>query len=83
MRYLLLDVRVKLLKTGDETLDKKTDNCAPINNILNSMIGTLRIYLNNVLLNNSNDYYFYKSYIQTLYSFNREMKETYLETGGW
>ena len=83
MKNMLFDCKVRLLKANDAKLSKTVDNVAPINNILNSMIGSLRIYLNNVLINNSNDYYQYKSYIQTLFTFDNHQKESYLETAGW
>ena len=84
MKHMLLDCQVKLNKMGSAVaLEKKSDNVAPINNILGSMISSVWIYLNDTLINNSNDYYMYKSYIQTLYSFDDQQKESYLETSGW
>lgn len=83
LKYLTLDLRAKLVRSGSAALSIAADNVCPVNNILNSLIGSLRIYLNNVLVNNNNQYYHYKSYIQTLYSFDELQKESFLESRGW
>ena len=64
MKHIYLDCRLGLRVNKASWPNAASDNCAPINNIVNSLIGSLSIRLNDVLINNSNDYYHYKSYIQ-------------------
>ena len=67
MTYVYLDCRLGLRLNKTEWPKKATDNVAPINNIVNSLISSLSIRLNDVLINNSNDYYYDKSFIQVRY----------------
>ena len=63
--------------------DFAKDNVAPINNIGNSMIKSLHLYLNDVLINSSADNCHLKSYIQTLYTYDSQQKGSYLQPAGW
>ena len=86
MKNIHLDLRVALKKenNGDVTwCDYTKDNVAPINNIGNSLIKSLHLYLNDVLINSSADNYHLKSYIQTLYTFDQQQKGSYLQPSGW
>lgn len=83
MRNIFLDARVALKKTGGEYLTKDSDNAAPCNNVLNTMIRSVRLYLNDVLINKYSDNYHLKSYITQLYSYDTQHKEAFLRVGGW
>ena len=86
MKNLHLDLKVALKKEHNGVVswcDFTKDNVAPINNIGNSMIKSLHLYLNDVLINSSADNYHLKSYIQTLYTYDSQQKASYLQPGGW
>ena len=86
MKNIHLDMRLALKKEHNGVVtwcDFTKDNVAPINNIGNSMIKSLHLYLNDVLINSSADNYHLKSYIQTLYTFDSQQKGSYLQPAGW
>ena len=86
MKQIHLDIKVAL-KCEDNGviswLKKSRDNAAPVNGVANSMIKSLHLYLNDVLINSNADNYHLKSYIQTLYTYDKQQKRSYLKPSGW
>ena len=77
-----LKIKFQIKKTTDGDLED-TDNVAPINYISNSFIHQMKIFLNNKLISDSSDTYIYRSYIETLINYSKNVKDTNLQLGGW
>ena len=66
--------------------DKQIPNgtkAAFINNIMHSLIGSLKVYLNDKCINASCENYAYKAYIKYMASFDTDAKTSILESHGY
>ena len=60
------------------------ENVAPINYIGNSFIQQMKLFLNNKLVSETGaDTYIYRSFIETLVNYSKDVKESLLEMRGW
>ncbi len=63
-------------KTGDDT-------STPVNNWMHSLFSQVDVSLNGKLISSSSNTYAYRSYIESLLSFGRACKKTFLTNGLW
>lgn len=56
---------------------------APVNNVLHSLFNQIQVYLNNTPVENTNDTYLYKAYLENLLCYGTESKNTFLRNEGW
>ena len=59
------------------------DLAAPVNNWVHSLFSQVDVSLNGKLVSSSSNTYAYRSYIETLLSFGRGCKKTFLTNGMW
>lgn len=87
--YLLSDIligaKLNIYKSDGKTLPAKSSTVSTINNSLHSLFSTCELAINNQTVNSSNaNFYFYKAFFSTLFTFSSEVKLTWLEpTAGW
>ena len=56
---------------------------APVNNFFHSLFNQVEIFFNNTPVENSNELYSYRAYIENLLNYNKEDKETFLKAEGF
>ena len=80
-----LYLKVSIRKRGANQTDQqatpitKVDKIAPVNNFLHSLFRSATLYVNNTAIENTNDTYAYRAYIENLLSFGKSAKETHLQ----
>jgi len=79
---LLLSVKFNILNT-DDTLPAKTDTVVGINNMLHSLFKTVNLKLNGESVTSSPDFYYLKSYLENLMTFERSVKTSWLQSSGY
>ena len=81
----LICAKVKLTKSDKTTLPDKAKYVGTINNALHSLFKSCQLKLNDQVINYSNvDNYFYKSYFFNLFTFDKEVKLSWLGyPNGW
>ena len=70
------------MQNNNTQIPAKT-RAAFINNILHSLISSLKIYLNDKCINANCENYAYKAYIKYMASFNTDAKASVLEAQGY
>jgi hypothetical protein len=77
-------LKCKLVDTTN-TIKDLTGNVAvsPINNVMHSIFSQIQVYLNNAPVENSNDTYAYRAYLENLLCYSKEAKENFLINEGW
>lgn len=87
--YLKLEVELEgkwKQNMGDGTTMEKTAaeaTLSVVNNILQSCIESVDVYLSNQQIAKTDKHYPYVSYLQTLFNYGEEAQETYFELSGW
>lgn len=83
-------VQMKIVKSDNQDLGAVPDagagdehKVAPICNFSNSFFENVELYLNGTLIESSNNLYPYKSYLQTLLSYDTQMKGSQLQASGF
>ena len=76
-----LHVLVKITKADGTNIDANT--AAPINLTLHSMFREIRLKLNNRNVGDTSQLYPYRSHLETLLNFSKEIQETRLLSEGW
>ncbi len=71
------------LKLAKNQAHVNAENVGPVNNLMHSMFSQIKIRLNDKDVENSNNYYHYKSYFENLLSYGTDAKRTFLENEGW
>ncbi|XP_033255796.1 uncharacterized protein F54H12.2-like [Drosophila miranda] len=77
--YLRLVVQ---LRKSDNTNIEGND-VGVVNNILHSMFRSSSVYLNNILVSQSDNNYHYRSYLQTILNYGSDASESHLATQGY
>lgn len=83
---LLLECRVTFVEDlpgSGATLPDKSTEVGPVNNALHSLFDSVTVKLNGVQISNSPQNYHYRSYLQTLLTYDNGNKDAQLETVGW
>ena len=70
---------------SDEDVEGKEegDRAAPVNNWIHSLFSQVDVSVNGKLISSSSNTYGYRSYLETLLSFGKSCKETFLTNGMW
>lgn len=71
-------VTARLIKEDDTDI-KSTDKIGPVNNFLHSLFQQLEIYMNNTCVENTNNTYAYRAYLEDSLNYSKEFKETFLQ----
>ena len=73
------------LKQGDGTTKvNETDNkVVLVNNVLHSLFVNCEVYLNGVIISNSNNFYAHEAFIETEYSLGADCKNTWARCQGY
>lgn len=71
-------LQYSILKADGSVLDANQKTC-PVNNFLHSMFSGIDLYLNNKIVTSNMDTYPYRAYIENLFSFGSDSKESHLE----
>jgi hypothetical protein len=79
---MLIEVGLKLTQ-ADGTAIPKAKSVAPINNIVNSIFKTCRVYVGETLISRCSENYHIKSFIIDLLSYDGEAKFSWLMPQGW
>ncbi len=80
---MLLKVEVKIIDAATGEVPVTTQKVAPINNILNSLFSSCRVWLGETLITKNPENYSHRSYFIDLMSFDGFAKYTWLEAQGW
>lgn len=72
--------KIDTADTTKTTIIAAADEIGPINNFMHSMFSQIEVFLNNESVENSNNTYGYRAYLDNLLNFNKESKETFLQT---
>lgn len=75
-----LFVRAQIL-TGDNKKITKTSKVGPINNFIHSLFAEVDVRLNGTLISSTNNTYAYRAYLETLLSYGRDAKKSFLTAG--
>jgi hypothetical protein len=74
---------VALYKNNVLVDNTNTDLVGPINNFFHSLFSQIQVTFNDVLVENTNETYPYRAYIENTYCYDREYKETFLQKEGY
>ena len=78
-----LYVTAHISQDGVSNLDDAADKAGPVNNWIHSLFSQVDVSLNGKLVSSSSNTYAYRAYIETLLSFGRACKKTFLTNGIW
>ncbi len=84
--YLCHDLYVKVdivLSKKDGSIPSAAADVAPANNVLHSLFSECKVYLEDQIVNDSNENYAYKAFIIDLLSFDSNAKYTFLQGQGF
>ena len=81
LKDTVLIIKLAILNNGEQV--PKDTKAAFINNILHSVIGSLKVYLNDKCINANCENYAYKAYIKYMASFDTDSKTSVLEAQGY
>ena len=78
--YLKVSIRKRTATQTDQNATPITENdkIAPVNNFMHSIFRSATLYINNTAIENTNDMYAYRAYIENLLSFSKSAKDTHL-----
>jgi len=77
--YLKVSIRKKEPNQNDYTPIKATDKIGPVNNFLHSIFKSATLFINNTSIENANDMYAYRAYIENLLGYSRCAKDSHLQ----
>ncbi len=84
--YLIHDAYLKVditLSKSDGSVPAATAEIAPANNILHTLFSESRLYLEDILINDSNENYAYKAFLIDLFSYDSNAKYSFLQAQGF
>ncbi len=84
--YLISDAYLKVdvtLTKSDGSLPTATAEIAPANNVLHTLFSESKLYLEDNLVNDSNENYAYKSFLIDLLSYDSNAKYSFLQAQGF
>ncbi len=80
---MLLKVEIKLIDVATGEVPEATKRVGPVNNILQSLFSSCRVWLGETLITKNPENYAHRAYIIDLMSFDGFAKYTWLEGQGW
>ncbi len=80
---LVLKVTTTLTKEDGKTKIDRAKVIGPVNNVMHSLFEECKIYLNDILINDSNENYPYKALIIDLLSYGSDAKYSFLQAQGF
>jgi hypothetical protein len=78
MGKTLLFIKCKILNGATNAPYVAADNYSVVNNLLNTLFSDIRVDLNQQSVSSANNLNHYRSYLETLYSFNQTAKDSHL-----
>ena len=75
---LYLKVSIRKSHSPQDTVDISKIQIGPINNLFDSLFSQIEISFNNTPVENTNNTYAYRAYIENLLNYNQEAKKTHL-----
>lgn len=81
--YLRLNVQLMKNTADAEYVEADTEKNCVVNNILHSIFRQVSIYLNGVLIAQTNDNYGYRAYFENLLNYGTDACSTHLDSIGW
>jgi len=75
-----LHLKVSLRKKGTDAPMQATDKVGVVNNLLHSIFKQVQVYLNDSPVENSNNTYPYRAFLENALCYNKEAKETILRS---
>ena len=81
-REMFLKVDLELCKE-DGSPPAPAANVGPINNILHSLFSECKVYLEDILVNDSNENYAFKAFLIDTLSYDMNAKNSYLQCQGY
>ena len=81
---ILLECQVTFLEdVATPTLPAKGQLVGPVNNVLHSLFQRVTVKINGCQITDTPDLYNFKSYFQSLLTFNNDVKNSHLQTVGY
>ena len=79
--YLHLEAHIS--KSGVANPDENTDKAVPVNNWVHSLFSQVDVSINGKMVSSSSNTYGYRAFIETLLSFGKACKKTFLTSSMW
>ena len=79
--YLHLEAHIS--KSGVANPDENTDKAVPVNNWAHSLFSQVDVSINGKMVSSSSNTYGYRAFIETLLSFGKACKKTFLTSSMW
>lgn len=76
---MLISVKIKILQKATKTLPPKNAKISVIDNILGSLFSKVLVHLNIKQVDQDQDYYFLKAYLEQVLSYGQDSQTTWLE----
>ncbi|XP_055714779.1 uncharacterized protein F54H12.2-like, partial [Phlebotomus papatasi] len=81
---IYIKFKIQLLKENGENFNEEdVEQPGVVNNILHSMIRSVSVSLNGKTISQNEGDYHYRSYFETLLTYGKGAKDTFLRNSGW